>query len=620
MNAKCKTARMKVITILIALGILGSINMTAQDRYEATMDISEITNDKIAISLQVPRVEEKNALFVFPKVVPGSYDKSDYGRFIENFRAFTSNGRKVRVKKNDVNSYRIKKASKVTMLKYLVNDTWDEPSSNFIFQPSGTNFVAEEEFVLNNFGLVGYFNGHSQQYPYRLNITHDPELYGATSLHRIQSTPTLDVFEAENYVELVDQPILYASPDTLSYYEGGAKIGIAVYSPADAINAELIKEWIQPITAAASFVLGNIPTDEYWFLLHFFDWDDPSFALGPGAFGALEHKKSSLYFVPTYSGFSGPDMESVKSTIYSMATHEFLHILAPLNLHSEEIAYFDFYDTEMSKHLWLYEGVTEYLSIKSLLLGGVIELEDMTEEIISKMKSSARYANVPFTELSSNIIDPEMQKMFPNVYEKGALLALALDIKVAEITNGEVDLIDLVLDLIDTYGMGKPFKDDELFDVITAKVDPQLRSFFTDYIEQSNPLPLEELFSLAGMSLTEVTNPDKLTFGRIRISFDAETGLLIMSPGDGNTIFPGPLAIAELNGEEISFRLVRKYLTRPENDHPLTIGYIEKGALKTMTVTPVMGSGDQDYVLDVKENMSPSEELLFNKLFLPRTP
>ena len=33
-------------------------------------------------------------------------------------------------------------------------------------------------------------------------------------------------------------------------------------------------------------------------------------------------------------------------------------------------------------------------------------------------------------------------------------------------------LIDLVLDLIDEYGMGKPFKDDELFDVIASMVGP----------------------------------------------------------------------------------------------------------------------------------------------------
>ena len=50
------------------------------------------------------------------------------------------------------------------------------------------------------------------------------------------------------------------------------------------------------------------------------------------------------------------------SMIKRVALHEFMHIITPLNLHSEQIGNFDYVDPKMSKHLWLYEGITEYFA------------------------------------------------------------------------------------------------------------------------------------------------------------------------------------------------------------------------------------------------------------------
>jgi predicted metalloprotease with PDZ domain len=600
-------------TFLLAIGVFFMGSNAQSQQYTAELDLTKVVNDQIEVKVTTPKMSEKNLLYVFPMVVPGTYDQSDYGRYISDFKAFDANGKKIKVKQNDVNSYKIKNSSSVASVTYMVDDTWDDFNKNYIFQPGGTNFQAGKQFVLNNFGLFGYFNGHHKM-PYELRITKPADFYGATSLDRSMTTPTLDVFIAENYVELTDQPILYNRPDTASYFEDGAKIGIAVYSPDNSISAATIKELVQPITKAASFVLGNIPTDEYWFLFYFFDFSDEVFLKGGGALGALEHKKSSFYFVPQPSEGMISEAE-VKEMVSSIAAHEFLHILSPLNLHSEEIANFDFYETKLSQHLWLYEGVTEYLSIKSRLISDLITLDQFASEMKDKINQAANYSNVSFTELSKRIIEPDFAKDFGNVYMKGALIAMMLDIKLAALSNGKNDLIDLVLELIEEYGIEKPFKDNELFDVITAKTSPEIGTFFKNYVIGTTPLPYNDILNLSGLEYMSTPGDEVYSFGELNLEFDAANQLLKVSPAEGNTVLKESISIKKLNGEVLSFKLVRDLLLNPTGNQPLTIEHLVGGQTKELVLTPQLGKGEDSLSIVKKQELTASEQIIFNKLF-----
>ncbi len=588
----------------------------SQEKYQASIDLTKVENDQMKIEVKTPKLEGKNQLFVFPKVVPGTYEKYDFGRFVSSFRAFNSSGKKVRVKRNDVNSYKIKKAWKVASIEYYVDDTWDDFSgSHYVFQPGGTSIEANEEFVFNNFGFFGYFRNYPKL-PYELSIKKPENLYGATSLDRIKSGSNFDYFVAENYVELVDQPILYAKPDTISYMEGGAKVGIAVYSPNEIINALAIKEVLEPLTKATSYVLGNIPTDEYWFLFHFFDFDNPVFRKGGGAYGALEHKKSSFYYLPLIPGEeNGVDVESVMEVVSSVGAHEFLHILSPLNLHSEEISNFDFYETEMSEHLWLYEGVTEYLSNKSRVIAELISLDGFLDETEAKIKAASMYKEISFTEMSKNILDKEMNRQYGNVYQKGALIAMLLDILIAEETNGEKDLINIVLELIDDYGMKRAFKDEELFDAIAAKTSPVIRDFFSKYVEGNTPLPYEQVFDVCGLNYVFEAGNTEYSFGGINIAFDSEGGLLIVTPEEGNTYITKPLAISKLNGQDLTFRLVRKLLLNPDSGMELNITNFVDGKEEQIVLKPGLSKGDLEHRIELKDEMTEKQQMLFDRLF-----
>ena len=59
--------------------------------------------------------------------------------------------------------------------------------------------------------------------------------------------------------------------------------------------------------------------------------------------------------------------------------HEFLHIVTPLAIHAQQINDFDFYSPSMSKHLWLYEGVTEYTSVLVQVQQGLMSLRSSSQ-------------------------------------------------------------------------------------------------------------------------------------------------------------------------------------------------------------------------------------------------
>ncbi|MNE29411.1 hypothetical protein D3C80_1228920 [compost metagenome] len=96
----------------------------------------------------------------------------------------------------------------------------------------------------------------------------------------------------------------------------------------------------------------------------------------------------------------------------------------------------------------------------------------------------------------------EMQNEYYNVYLKGALINLCLDIKLRELSGGKYGVKDLVLQLTDRYGQGKPFEDDKLFaEIVSMTGFKELEAFIAKYIEGTEALPLEELLLKAGLKV-----------------------------------------------------------------------------------------------------------------------
>ncbi len=476
--------------ILLLVCFVYSTN--AQDSLRYSIDLNRLQHDRLTVEVQLPAGAKE---YCFPKIVPGTYAIYDFGRYVSDLQAFDATGKAVKVKQKDINSYIIGGASR---LSYEVDDTWDSPEidGKYIFEPAGTNFQQDTLFALNTHALLGYVKG-GEKMPVSLQLKVPEGMLASSSI-----VSNNGYYVADSYQSLTDAPILVAHPDTALLKVGDADILISVFSPNQVIRAAQIAEKILPLLKSQQAYLGGtFPVKNYAFLVVM------STHLKNGSYGALEHSKSSFYYLPEYN------ISTMGSTIRDVSAHEFFHIQTPLNFHSEEIGNFDFQKPKMSRHLWLYEGLTEYAAHHTQLQGGLNTLDQFMEEMTEKVNRANDDYNpsLAFTKLSLGALD-KYKDEYGNVYQKGALIGFCLDLLLRKETNGAYGTQQMMRDLAAQFGPTKSFKDEELFEMIekTTKV-PAVKEFFTRYVSKGDKLPLEELVSTIGLDFGPLL-PDRMNF------------------------------------------------------------------------------------------------------------
>ena len=535
------------------------------DQYKVTLDLTAVTNDQIPVTMYTPTVEEEEVEFHMAKIVPGTYAISDFGRFLTDFVALTELGDTLTTEKIATNRWLIKEANQLSKITYLAHDTFDRFDGyrgNYIFEPGGTNIEADREvFVINTFGFVGYLAGYKFK-TYELSVQHPKELAGATALEAVSISDSLDVFTARDFNFLADGPLMYSVPDIAKKQLANAEVVVSVYSPNKKLSASDVMEKISDLMEAQSQYLGGeLPVERYAYLIYLLDRGTLS-----GSMGALEHSSSSVYTLPD------ADADQIGQTIRDVAAHEFFHIVTPLNIHSEEIGNFDYIDPKMSKHLWLYEGCTEYASMHVQVKYGLYDRYRFLEEIKDKVDVRGKFpTDIPFTVMSENILEPEHENTYINVYYKGALIGMCLDLSLLKYSNGAYDLQQLLRDLAKKYGPDKSFKDDELFDEIEALTYPEIGHFLKTYVGGGEPLPLKEVLSYAGVSFEADKETESFTLGQIALSQKGAREIVISDISQMNEFgramgYKKGDVILEIQGQKMNVATANDILDNYTND------------------------------------------------------
>lgn len=513
---------------LVIVSLLFTSIVFAQEKYQVTIDLTKVIDDKVSVEVLLPTIDQDEVEYHMPKVVPGTYSISDFGRFVVDFKAYDAEGNTLKAKNQNTNKWLISDAKKLARITYWIEDSFDDFSgygSNKLFEPGGMSIEGDRNvFVLNTFGFVGYIDGLKFQ-PFELTIKHDTEIKGATSLKKITETDSTDTYTAENYNFLADAPLMYSEPDMVTKEIAGANVLVAVYSPNKVLSAQDVMDNIDELMEAqAQYLGGQLPVDRYAYLIYLFDDQTIS-----GSFGALEHSYSSLYSLPEM------DPQRISQTVKDVAAHEFFHIVTPLNIHSEEIHNFNYIEPKMSQHLWLYEGVTEYSSHHVQIKYGLYGMDDFFGEMRNKMLQQERYdITIPYTEFSENILEPKNERKYGDVYSGGALIAMCLDLTIIKSTNGEMDLQAVLRKLSQQYGPQKAFKDDELFNEIEKITTPEVGEFLRTYVGAANPLPFKEVLEWAGISYSLESNDQVITAGKFTPALNADREIYVAGTDDMN--------------------------------------------------------------------------------------
>jgi predicted metalloprotease with PDZ domain len=474
----------------------------SQSKIHVVLDLQKVTNDQVTVTVQVPATKAPTLSYSVPEIIPGTYSEDDYGKYIEQFKAFDNKGIELIVSKLNDNSWIINNANTAKTITYKVNDTYDIEETHEIFSPAGSNIDAGKNFMINTHAFVGYFDGFADN-QYEMTILHPENLWGATALLDMDASKTKDVFITSRYATLVENPIMYSAPDYTTFNVQGLEILIAVYSPNGIITAESITpEMKKMITAQKNFLGEFDSTEKYAILLYLTDNSIPD----AEGYGALEHPTSTTVVMP-----ESMPKEQLQEQLKDVVSHEFFHIVTPLTIHSKEIQNFDYNNPKMSEHLWMYEGVTEYFANLFQVNQGLISEEDFFGRMAGKIaNASAMNDMLPFTKMSSNVLVNPYKEQYINVYEKGALIAMCLDIEIREKSNGKKGILDLMKQLSAEYGTKKAFNDNELFAKITALTYPEIGTFLTKYVSGPTPIPYNDYFAKMGVTKAMVSTEGNL--------------------------------------------------------------------------------------------------------------
>jgi predicted metalloprotease with PDZ domain len=516
------------LVIFLSQNIFGKVP-GPENVYRYSVNLLNIHNNEVTVNLTTPRITTSTAIFTFPKIIPGTYRISDYGKFISNLRATDGAGRQLVVRRLNDNQWKIDNAKQTRKISYTVHDIFNSNIANAIFPMAATD-IGDKDIVVNTFGFFGFFEGMTRL-PFALTFIRKPEFYPSTSLIPTARRENSDEFRVKNVDDLYDAPILYSVPDTATLKIGKTEILISVYSPNHRIHAIQIADWMHDyLYATARFLGGELPASRYAFLYYF---RDPAimqnFPLGLG--GALEHNTSSFYYL-----YEVPQ-QLTREAIVDVSSHEFFHIITPLNIASKEVREFNWDAPVMSKHLWLYEGVTEYSAHHVQVMTGLNTVPVFLQKMADKINNSRTNFNdsLSFTELSKHSTDLDSNE-YGNVYQKGALIAASLDLYLLQLSGTKLDLRMLMDELKKKYGKDRYFEDDSLFDIITRMTYPEVRSFFTKYVEGGTPIPYNYFFGLAGIKYTPAMVTNGFGIGRPAMRVGEDNHLIIVDTSGMNLL------------------------------------------------------------------------------------
>ncbi|MTI87839.1 MAG: peptidase M61 [Balneolaceae bacterium] len=495
----------------------------------AHVDLVDVDNDRVWVEIDPGAFTKDSVIFRLPRVVQGTYDVSDFGSFTEGLVAYDYSGEEIETIQEGANTWIIPAAREFDKVGYYVNDTFDIESGDkpTPFSPSGTN-IEEDNFVLNLHGFVGYFES-LQNHEYSLEVIAPAGMKKSSALETVSSTlsedeqSVTDVYHADRYFDITDNPMFYGALDVAEFKVEDIEIVLSVYSPNGTHTAASIQQTISKMMDAQKEYLGTLETaNRYDIYLYLADQAEGE----PSGYGALEHHTSTVVVLP-----EAMPTPQLAQTMVDVVSHEFFHIVTPLSVHSEDVHYFDYNAPTFSKHLWMYEGVTEYFASHFQVYEDLQPRKAFYSKIQGKIESSMNLDDeMSFTKMSENILDEPYASNYLNVYQKGALIGMCIDILMREESNGQRSMLSLMKELSTKYGIENPFEDDKLIEEITQMTYPSVGEFLQTHVQGNTPIDYRSFFDKVGLAMGEAEV--KTTF-----FMDGQVPLLDGNPSTGTLFF-----------------------------------------------------------------------------------
>ncbi|HUE81839.1 MAG TPA: PDZ domain-containing protein [Pyrinomonadaceae bacterium] len=425
---------------------------------------------------------------VMPVWTPGSYLVREYARHVQDFAASNAAGQPLEWEKINKNSWRVK-----------TNGAEEWRATYRVYAKEltvRTNELNSDHAFWNNAALLMYLEGHLAS-PSTLKILAPESWKVATGLPPVPGQK--NTFRAENFDILYDSPVEVSNFKTLTFEVKGVPHRIVIdgegnYDP-DRLRSDVKK--IAEVTI--DLMGGDIPYKDYTFILH----------LRSDAGGGLEHLNSTALGARPFIF----KQEASYRAFLTLVAHEFYHIWNVKRLRPDPLGPFDYTKENYTKLLWVAEGITSYYENIILLRAGLISEKDLLAEaargiqalqnrpgrLVMSAEEASFDAWIKFYRQDENAINSQI-----SYYDKGAIIALLLDLEIRKHSKAAKSLDDVMLHLYKEFGLkNRNFTPEDFQKAAELMAGASLEQFFASYVRGREELDYNASLGAAGLQLDQ---------------------------------------------------------------------------------------------------------------------
>ncbi len=382
---------------------------------------------------------------------------------------------------------------------------------------AGSSWLDEDEAYFNGSNLFMMVEGLRGE-EHRLSIGAPAEWTIETQLPRDETT-----FVARDYDHLIDSPTICAAKMTRhSFHESGATMHL-VFRGDEGIDTEQYIEPVRAITRSQAELFGGLPFEQYRFLFHVREkWH------------GVEHEDSCSIIARRAALLgAGPGDEGFDHLL-SISSHELFHAWNVKRIVPGPFVPYDYWQEAPTRLLWAMEGITSYYGELTLVRAGLWSVDRYLEHLRNEIQtlenlSARKHLSLAQVSFDGWLSDPAQMHDHGNAwfsfYTKGEIVSVLLDLTIRRASGGARSLDDVVRILWEEYGKnGRGLEEDAIERVVARIAD--VGDFFERYVEGTESLPYEELFSTAGIAFAaSASEPEQAS---LATKLKVAEGLLIV--------------------------------------------------------------------------------------------
>ena len=249
-------------------------------------------------------------------------------------------------------------------------------------------------------------------------------------------------------------------------------------------------------------MMRDVPYRDYTFIL----------MTHPTAGGGLEHLNSTALIARR---FSFRPEESYRDFL-TLVAHEYFHLWNVKRIRPDALGPFDYTGENYTRLLWVAEGVTSYYENVLVLRAGLMSAKDFLDgnaRAFQALQNTPGRLEVSAEESSFDAwikyYRPDENSINSTVsyYDKGAILALLLDLEIRRRSRGARSLDDVMRHLYDEFGKkGRNFTPEDFQRAAELAAGASLEQFFSRYVRGREELDYNAALEAVGLRL-ETTAP-----------------------------------------------------------------------------------------------------------------